>query len=311
MTPLDYDYLAQAAEGPLRPRPVGRQAVPGGEPADAAGPQGGRRDARRAGGEAQGQQRAPDRRRGRGDDHQRVVLLSRQGPVRAFHQRHHAERAGGARAGKARAHLVRGGLDRPGALFARDVPEGDEGQARRLARRDSRHRPLDRGAGEGQGRHLQPVRSAARPADPDAGEVLHPDRRHLADLARDPRHGAVQAAQSAGGLRPSRQFRRGVLPQRADLFRPGDQGRRAQPHRPDARVGRLPGARRGRDRGRPDRGVQADRRTSAASMRRTRTRSSPRPVSRSRWRRVRWRWSARAKDRSAPPGAWPPSRGSG
>ena len=39
------------------------------------------------------------------------------------------------------------------------------------------------GAGEGQGRHLQPVRGAARPADPDAGEILHADRRTLADHA--------------------------------------------------------------------------------------------------------------------------------
>ena len=56
-------------------------------------------------------------------------------------------------------------------------------------------------------------------------------------------------------LRP---LRRRVLPQRADLFRSGDQDRRAQPHRQAARAGRLPGARRGRDRGRPDRCVQAD-----------------------------------------------------
>ena len=34
---------------------------------------------------------------------------------------------------------------------------------------------------------------------------------------------------------PSRHVRPGVLPQRADLFRPGDQDRRARPHRaPDA-----------------------------------------------------------------------------
>ena len=49
----------QAAEGPFRPRAVGRQAVSGREPADPARPQGRRRLARRTGGEAAQQQRAP------------------------------------------------------------------------------------------------------------------------------------------------------------------------------------------------------------------------------------------------------------
>ena len=62
----------------------------------------------------------------------------------------------------------------------------------------------------------------------------------------------------------SRPFRRGVLPQRADLFRSGDQDRRAQPHRAAARARRLSGARRGRDRGRPDRCVQAGARQARA-----------------------------------------------
>ena len=42
--------------------------------------------------------------------------------------------------------------------------------------------------------------------------------------ARYPRHGAAPAAQSAAGLFPSRNLRRDLLPQRADLFRPGHQG---------------------------------------------------------------------------------------
>ena len=58
------------------------------------------------------------------------VLLPRQDSVRSFPRRDHAGPAGRARQGAAHAHLVRGGLDRAGALFARDVPEGDEGQAR-------------------------------------------------------------------------------------------------------------------------------------------------------------------------------------
>ena len=44
-------------------------------------------------------------------------------------------------------------------------------------------------------------------------------------------HGAVPAAQSAQRFRPSRHVRHGVLPQRADLFRPGHQDRRARAHR--------------------------------------------------------------------------------
>ena len=90
-----------------------------------------------------------------------------------------------------------------------------------LAHRDRRHRSVAGGAGKIQGRHLQPVRGAARPADPDAGEVFHAGRRTLAAQCRDPRHGAASAAQSAAGLLPSRHVRHDLLPQRADLFRPG------------------------------------------------------------------------------------------
>ena len=52
-----------------------------------------------------------------------------------------------------------------------------------------------------QGRHLQPVRSAARAADPAPDQIFHADRRHLADRARDPRHGAVPPVQSAARFR--------------------------------------------------------------------------------------------------------------
>ena len=58
-----------------------------------------------------------------------------------------------------------------------------------------------------------------------------PGRRGLADRARDPRHGAIPPAQSAQRFFAARHVRPGVLPQRADLFRPGDQDRRAQPPR--------------------------------------------------------------------------------
>ena len=74
--------------------------------------------------------------------------------------------------------------------------------ARRLPRRDPRHRLVRRSAGEGESRHLQPVRGAARPADREPGEILHPGRRELADRARNPRHGAVPPAQSAQRFLP-------------------------------------------------------------------------------------------------------------
>ena len=127
--------------------------------------------------------------------------------------------------------LVRRRVDRPGAVFAGDVPEGDGAAGCRLADRHPRHRPLERGARKGESRHLQPVRGPARPADSDAGQVFHAGRRDLADRARDPRHGAIPAVQPAERLRRPRHVRRRVLPQRADLFRPADQGRRARAHR--------------------------------------------------------------------------------
>ena len=48
-----------------------------------------------------------------------------------------------------------------------------------------------------------------------------------------PRHGAAPAAQPAARFRAARQLRRDLLPQRADLFRPGDQDQHLRPARPD------------------------------------------------------------------------------
>ena len=89
------------------------------------------------------------------------------------------------------AHLVRGRLHRAGALFARDV-RSRNGRALAGWRIEIVATDLSqRGAGEGQGRHLQPVRGAARPADPVAGQIFHAGRRHVADRAGYPRHGAA------------------------------------------------------------------------------------------------------------------------
>jgi chemotaxis protein methyltransferase CheR len=88
---------------------------------------------------------------------------------------------------------------------------------------------LSRGFGESAGRPLQPVRSAARAADPAPDQAFLANRRAVADRAGHPRHGQIPPAQPAAGFLAARAVRPGLLPQRADLFRPGDQDRCAQP----------------------------------------------------------------------------------
>ena len=100
---------AQAAEGALRPRAVGRQAVSRRKPAAAGRAQARacRRSTELVAKLKAAQRRAARRRRGRGDDHQRDVLLPRQDAVRPFPRHHHAGAARGARAREAHPHLVR------------------------------------------------------------------------------------------------------------------------------------------------------------------------------------------------------------
>ena len=61
---------------------------------------------------------------GRGDDHQRDLLLPRQDSVRSSEGDGASGADAGARGPPRLAHLVRGFLDRAGAVFDRDVPEG-------------------------------------------------------------------------------------------------------------------------------------------------------------------------------------------
>ena len=81
--------------------------------------------------------------------------------------------------------------------------------------------------------------------------------RTVAAQCRHPRHGPAPPAEPDAGFFPPRQFRRDLLPQRADLFRPGHQDRRVQP------AGKIAGSRRRAGagcrgiRGRHDRRVQA------------------------------------------------------
>ena len=65
------------------------------------------------------------------------------------------------------AHLVRGFVDRAGALFDRDVPEGTRRGAGRMADRYRGDRSVAGRPGKIQGRHLQPVRGPARAANSD------------------------------------------------------------------------------------------------------------------------------------------------
>ena len=156
------------------------------------------------------------------------------------------------------AHLVRGGLDRPGALFARDglkeMKEKLGGWRVEILATDLSTEVLEKAkAGVYSQFEVQrglPIQLLVKYFS-QIGDTwqIAPDIRAMVqyrplNLLADFAHlGRV---------------RRGVLPQRADLFRSGNQDRRAQPHRQDARTGRLSGARRGRNRGRPDRCVQAD-----------------------------------------------------
>ena len=112
-------FPAQDAQGALRPRAVRRQAISGGEPASAGRAQGRLRQPRRTRGRAQARRRrSADDDGGRGDDHQRDVLLSRQDAVREFPRR---GIAGAARCAPGLAHASASGAPppRPGRSLIR------------------------------------------------------------------------------------------------------------------------------------------------------------------------------------------------
>jgi hypothetical protein len=81
--------------------------------------------------------------------------------------------------------------------------------------------------------------------------------KYFTQNARDPLDGPLPHAEPPERLLGARPVRHRLLPQRAHLFRPADQDRRAEPHGAPDRLRRLPAARRRRDGGRPDRRLQA------------------------------------------------------
>ena len=72
-------------------------------------------------------------------------------PFDHFRDFDHAGDPEGARKPQEHPDLVRRRFDRPGAVFAGDVPEGNERHARRLADRNHRHRSVAGSAREIQG----------------------------------------------------------------------------------------------------------------------------------------------------------------
>ena len=163
-------------------------------------------------------------------------------------------------------HLVRRRLDRAGALFARHGVEGDgrqqlAGWRIEIVATDLSNEVLEKA----QGRHLQPVRGAARPADPDAGEVFH------ARSARPGRSRPTSAPWCSSGRSTcsptSRHLGTFDLVFCRNVLIYFDQATKIDVLDRIARIterGRLSGARRRRDGGRPDRQLQADRRPARA-----------------------------------------------
>ncbi len=135
----------------------------------------------------------------------------------------------------------------PGARTARRCPA-------RLAGLDPRNRHQHRGAGHRPRRRVRPMGpaddAAGGPAallHPSAGRSGHPARGRLRPAAGIPRTGPVRAGQPAHPCRPrpvaGRAVRPDPLPERADLLRGPDGGRRGARSGPQAAAGRVAAAR--------------------------------------------------------------------
>ena len=204
VTPLDYEYLRKLLKERSGLDAVGRQAISGRKPADAARAQGGSRRHRRTGAKLKG-----------GAEPLIVEVVEAMTTNETFFFRdkipfdHFREAVmpaliAGAREPRRIADLVRGRLDRAGAVFARDVPEGMRPSWRAGASRSSppicRSEVLEKAkAGIYSQFEVQrglPIQMLVKYFT-QIGETLADQRRH-------PRDGAVPPAQPAAGFLASR-----------------------------------------------------------------------------------------------------------
>ena len=193
-----------------------------------------------------------DDRRGRGDDHQRIVLFPRQDSVRSFPHRRSCRRCW-RRAARSRTIRIWCAAASTGqepyslAMCLKEMERGIAGWRIEILATDLSNDVLEKAR---QGLYSQFEVQRGLPIQllikhfTQVGELwqIAPDIRA---------HGQIPAAQSAVRLFPARHVRFDLLPQRTDLFRSADQDRRAQPPVAQRRCRRrLSGARRRRNRGR-------------------------------------------------------------
>ena len=163
MNTVEFDFLRKFLQGALRARPVRRQAISHREPPRPGRPsQRPRLDRRRSSPSSRPSAPALEAAVVEAMTTNESFFFRDKTPFEHLRDEMLPALLNARAAQQEDADLVRGRLDRPGTLHARHDPQGHGGAARRLARRDPRHGPVDRGARPRQGRALHAVRGAAR-----------------------------------------------------------------------------------------------------------------------------------------------------